>query len=113
MCAKVTSIGLKGMEGYRVHVEVKSFIGNDSIRIVGLPDAAVKESKERMAAALSSLNYSIHGQRIIINLSPSELKKSGPMFDLPMAIGILLTLDLIQVKIPENICLIGALSLDE
>jgi magnesium chelatase family protein len=46
MCAKVTSIGLKGMEGYRLNVEVKTFVGNDSIRIVGLPDAAVKESKE-------------------------------------------------------------------
>ncbi len=52
MCAKVTSIGLKGMEGYRLNVEVKTFVGNDSIRIVGLPDTAVKESKERIIAAL-------------------------------------------------------------
>ncbi|WHY00027.1 YifB family Mg chelatase-like AAA ATPase [Neobacillus sp. DY30] len=112
MCAKVTSIGLKGMEGYRLNVEVKTFVGNDSIRIVGLPDAAVKESKERISAALRSLGYTINGQKIIINLSPSEQKKSGPMFDLPMAIGVLLSLDELVTSIPENYGFIGALSLD-
>ncbi|NYE03589.1 putative ATPase with chaperone activity [Bacillus niacini] len=112
MCAKVTSIGLKGMEGYRLNVEVKTFVGNDSIRIVGLPDAAVKESKERISAALRSLGYTINGQRIIINLSPSEQKKSGPMFDLPMAIGVLLSLKEMVISIPENYGFIGALSLD-
>ncbi|WP_419955609.1 magnesium chelatase domain-containing protein [Neobacillus niacini] len=55
MCAKVTSIGLKGLEGYRLNVEVKTFVGNDGIRIVGLPDAAVKESKKRISAAMLSL----------------------------------------------------------
>jgi magnesium chelatase family protein len=112
MCAKVTSIGLKGMEGYRLNVEVSTFVGNDSIRIVGLPDAAVKESKERISAALRSLGYKINGQKIIINLSPSEQKKSGPMFDLPMAIGVLLSLDELVISIPENYGFIGALSLD-
>jgi magnesium chelatase family protein len=112
MCAKVTSIGLKGMEGYRLNVEVKTFVGNDSIRIVGLPDAAVKESKERILAALRSIGYSVNGQKIIINLSPSEQKKSGPMFDLPMAIGVLLSLNELIISIPENTGFIGALSLD-
>jgi magnesium chelatase family protein len=112
MCAKVTSIGLKGMEGYRLNVEVKTFVGNDSIRIVGLPDAAVKESKERISAALRSLGYTINGQKIIINLSPSEQKKSGPMYDLPMAIGVLLSLEELMISIPENFGFIGALSLD-
>ena len=112
MCAKVTSIGLRGMEGYRLNVEVKTFVGNDCIRIVGLPDAAVKEAKERISAALRSLGYTINGQKIIINLSPSEQKKSGPMFDLPMAIGVLLSLGELVVSIPENYGFIGALSLD-
>ena len=112
MCAKVTSIGLKGMEGYRVNVEVKTFVGNDSIRIVGLPDAAVKESKERIIAALRSLGYTVNGKKIIINLSPSEQKKSGPMFDLPMAIGVLVSLNELVISIPENTGFIGALSLD-
>jgi magnesium chelatase family protein len=112
MCAKVTSIGLKGMEGYLLNVEVKTFVGNDSIRIVGLPDAAVKESKERILSALRSLGYTVNGQKIIINLSPSEQKKSGPMFDLPMAIGVLLSLNELIIPIPENTGFIGALSLD-
>jgi magnesium chelatase family protein len=112
MCAKVTSIGLKGMEGYRLNVEVKTFVGNDSIRIVGLPDAAVKESKERILAALRSLGYTVNGQKVIINLSPSEQKKSGPMFDLPMAIGVLVSLNELIAAIPENTGFIGALSLD-
>jgi magnesium chelatase family protein len=112
MCAKVTSIGLKGMEGYRLNVEVKTFVGNDCIKIVGLPDAAVKESKERILAALRSLGYTVNGQKIIINLSPSEQKKSGPMFDLPMAIGVLVSLNELVIPIPENSGFIGALSLD-
>ncbi|MEH7272316.1 magnesium chelatase domain-containing protein [Neobacillus vireti] len=100
------------MEGYRVNVEVKTFVGNDSILIVGLPDAAVKESKERIIVALRSLGYSVHGQKIIINLSPSEQKKSGPMFDLPIAIGVLVSLNELVISIPENSGFIGALSLD-
>ncbi|MDQ6600409.1 magnesium chelatase domain-containing protein [Bacillus salipaludis] len=75
MSAKVTSIGLKGLEGFRVNVEVGTFVGNDSIKIVGLPDAAVKESKLRILAALRSLGYNLSGQNIIINLSPAEQKK--------------------------------------
>jgi magnesium chelatase family protein len=112
MCATVTSIGLKGMEGYRVNVEVMSFVGTDSIRIVGLPDAAVKESKERIIAAFRSLELSLSGQKIIINLSPSEQKKSGPMFDLAMAISMLVSLHELNVKIPTHTAFIGALSLE-
>lgn len=112
MCAKVTSIGLKGMEGYRVQVEVKTFVGLDSIRIVGLPDTAVKESKERIIAALRSMEYTLSGQKIIINLSPAEQKKSGPMYDLPMAISMLISLGELGVTISENTGFIGALSLE-
>ena len=112
MSAKVTSIGLKGMEGYHVNVEVGTFMGTDSIKIVGLPDAAVKESKERIIAALRSLGYTLSGQKIIINLSPAEQKKSGPMFDFPMAISVLLSLNELTAQIPNNTGFIGALSLD-
>jgi magnesium chelatase family protein len=112
MWAKVTSVGLKGMEGYCLHVEVGTYMGMDSFKIVGLPDAAVKESKERIQAALRTLGYTFHGQKVIINLSPAEQKKSGPMYDLPMAIGLLMSLHELEVKIPENTGFIGALSLD-
>ncbi|MED3563089.1 YifB family Mg chelatase-like AAA ATPase [Bacillus xiapuensis] len=112
MCAKVTSIGLKGLEGYRVHVEVGAFVGNDSIKIVGLPDAAVKESKLRILAALRSLGYTLSGQNIIINLSPAEQKKSGPTFDFPMAVSVLISLNELTMSISESTGFIGALSLD-
>jgi magnesium chelatase family protein len=112
MWAKVTSIGLKGMEGYCLNVEVGTYLGMDSFKIVGLPDAAVKESKDRILAALRTLGYTLHGQKIIINLSPAEQKKSGPMYDLPMAIGLLMSLHELEVTISEDTGFVGALSLD-
>ncbi|WP_113928365.1 YifB family Mg chelatase-like AAA ATPase [Bacillus sp. P14.5] len=112
MSAKITSIGLKGLEGYRVRVEVQAMQVMESIVIVGLPDASVKESKERVAAALHSMKHSLTDQKIIINLSPAEQKKNGPLFDLPMALGVLLSMKEIHVKISEDYAFIGALSLD-
>jgi magnesium chelatase family protein len=112
MWAKVTSIGLKGMEGYRVDVEAGTYVGNDSFKIVGLPDAAVKESKERIISALQSLGYSVFGNKIIINLAPADQKKMGPTFDFPMAIAVLLSLHELEVVIDENTGFLGALSLD-
>ncbi|MEH6905683.1 YifB family Mg chelatase-like AAA ATPase [Neobacillus drentensis] len=112
MWAKVTSIGLKGMEGYRMHVEVGSYVGNDSFKIVGLPDAAVKESKERIIAALRTLGYHLSGQKVIINLSPADQKKYGSMFDFPMAIAVLQSLHELEVIVPENTGFLGSLSLD-
>lgn len=112
MSSKVTSIGLKGLEGYQVRVEVQAIPGTPSIVIVGLPDASVKESKQRITAAFHSYNYMIHHQKLIINLSPPEQKKNGPMFDLPIAIGILVNMQEIRVEIPETTGFIGALSLD-
>lgn len=106
------SIGLKGVEGYRVQVEVQTLDGMEAFIIVGLPDASVKESKERVSVALHSYGHQLVDQKTIVNLSPSEQKKNGPIFDLPMAIGILKSMDVIRVKIPTSTCFIGALSLD-
>lgn len=112
MTSVVSSIGLKGLEGYRVQVEVQAIQGMETITIVGLPDASVRESKRRVAAALHSTGYPITGQKIMINLSPSELRKNGPLYDLPMANGILLGLNFISEPLPEQAGFIGALSLD-
>lgn len=111
MGASVTSIGLKGLEGYRVQVEVQAMDGMDAIVIVGLPDASVKESKERISAALVSMGYSMHEKKVVINLSPAEQKKNGPLFDLPMAIGMLISMNELKVQIPPDTAFIGALSL--
>jgi magnesium chelatase family protein len=112
MSAKVTSIGLKGLEGYRVQVEVQVKEGLESIAIVGLPDASVKESKERVSAALHSLGFSLVDMKVTINLSPAEQRKNGPLFDLAIALGILKGGNFLKENIPKDAGFIGALSLD-
>ncbi|UTE77491.1 magnesium chelatase domain-containing protein [Rossellomorea sp. KS-H15a] len=112
MTSKVTSIGLKGLEGYKVSVEVRTMQGSESFVIVGLPDASVKESKERVTAALHRLGYTLVNQKIIINLSPAKWKKTGPLFDLSMALAVLLSMKEITVRSPETTAFLGALSLD-
>lgn len=113
MSAVINSIGLRGMNGYIVKVEVKVVNGIGSFTIVGLPDLSVKESKQRVMAALLSLdNVNLLEKKIIINLSPAEQKKNGPFFDLAIAIGIVIDLGLYPINIPEHTAFLGALSLD-
>lgn len=112
MTIKISSIGLKGLEGYRVQVEVQVSKGKESMVIVGLPDASVKESKERVLAAVHTLKCNVTDQKIVVNLSPSEQKKNGPFFDLAMAIGVLKEMGEFKESIPEDVVFIGALSLD-
>ncbi|WP_404329968.1 YifB family Mg chelatase-like AAA ATPase [Mesobacillus maritimus] len=112
MGTKIMSVGLKGLEGYRVKVEVQAMEGINTITIVGLPDASVKESKERITAAFHSLGYRLFHKKVIINLSPPEQKKNGPLFDLPIAIGILISMQDILVDISDDTGFLGALSLD-
>ncbi|MGG3470450.1 YifB family Mg chelatase-like AAA ATPase [Neobacillus pocheonensis] len=112
MTVKVSSIGLKGLEGYRVQVEVKISPGTESMVIVGLPDASVKESRERVVAAISHFKVDVTDQKVVVNLSPSEQKKNGPLFDLAIAIAVLKELNVIKCKIPNEAVFIGALSLD-
>ena len=111
MFAKVFSIGLQGIDGYKVTVEADISGGLPKFEIVGLPDAAVKESKERVRAALKNNQYTYPVSHITINLAPADTKKEGPIYDLPMLVGILLASG--QIKhIPENSCFVGALSLN-
>lgn len=112
MTVKILSIGLKGLEGYRVQVEVSVSKGKESMVIVGLPDISVKESKERVLSAVHTLACDVTDQKIVVNLSPSEQKKNGPFFDLAMAIGVLKETGELKEKIPEDAVFIGALSLD-
>ncbi|OAS88200.1 MULTISPECIES: YifB family Mg chelatase-like AAA ATPase [Metabacillus] len=112
MTVKISSIGLRGLEGYRVQVEVQVSAGKESMVIVGLPDASVKESKERVLSAVRTLNCDVTDQKIVVNLSPSEQKKNGPFFDLAMAIGVLKDMGEFKGEIPEDSVFIGVLSLD-
>lgn len=112
MTVKLHSVGLKGLEGYRVQVQVHVSQGKESMVIVGLPDTSVKESKERVLSALQVYGCDLSDQKIVVNLSPSEHKKNGPFFDLAMAIGILKEKGELKEDIPQDLVFIGALSLD-
>jgi magnesium chelatase family protein len=113
MSVIVNSIGLRGMEGYIVKVEVKVINGMSSFTIVGLPDLSVKESKQRVMATLMSLpNVHLLEKKILVNLSPTEHKKNGPFFDLAMAIGVVMEMEIFPLIIPDNVAFLGSLSLD-
>ncbi|GAA0432141.1 YifB family Mg chelatase-like AAA ATPase [Lentibacillus halophilus] len=112
MATTVSSIGLKGMEGYRVDVEVQLLPGIEGVHIVGLPDASVKESKDRVMAALYANDCDVPDKKIVINLSPAEQKKNSPIFDLAMAIGIMKEAGEIKDAIPDAAAFLGVLSLD-
>ncbi|MBS4178183.1 YifB family Mg chelatase-like AAA ATPase [Lederbergia citrea] len=112
MTVKVSAVGLKGLEGYKIQVEVQSFSGLHSMVIVGLPDASVKESRERVLSVLRHLDCNVAAQKIVVNLSPSEQRKNGPLIDLAIAIGILREMQYIYNEIPPDLAFVGALSLD-
>ncbi len=91
MLGKVVSVGVFGIDGYVAEVEFDVRSGMPAIVVVGLPDAAVKESKDRVAAAIKNSGYRWPGgdTRITINLAPADIRKEGPAFDLPLALGAL------------------------
>lgn len=109
---KCLSYGINGTDGFPVTIEAYSNGGLPGMEIIGLPDASIKESKERVRAAVESSGYTFPFSRIIINLSPADTRKEGPSFDLPIAIAVM---GLIHDAIPSvltDTVLIGELSLD-
>jgi len=88
--ARVISYGFIGISGYPVIVEVDVSMGLPVIDVVGLPDASVKESKERVRLAIKNSGYKYPDVRITVNLAPADIKKEGPIFDVPIAVGILM-----------------------
>ena len=111
MLAKVTSCALIGLEGAIVEVEVDISPGLPSFTLVGLPDTAVQEAKERVRAAIRNSGYAFPTKRIIVNLAPANLKKAGPAYDLPIAIGILISSEQLTADVSQTL-LLGELSLD-
>ena len=112
MLTKTNSYGIVGILGYPVMVEVDVSNGLPAFDIVGLPDAAVKEAKERVRSAIHNCGYSYPTQRITVNLAPADIKKEGSQFDLPMAIGLLCATGLIKSEQIQNYMIIGELSLN-
>jgi magnesium chelatase family protein len=112
MLAKVNSAALYGIDALRVEVEIDLASGLPQLATVGLPEGAVKESKDRIRAAVKNCGYTFPAKRITINLAPADIKKEGSAYDLPMAVGILAAEGLIDKKLLEEYLLIGELSLD-
>lgn len=112
MYGKLISACLHGVEGKRVEVEVDLSNGLPQMNIVGLPDSAIKESMERVRAAIKNCGYAFPLQRITVNLAPADVRKEGASFDLAIAAGILLTSGQWRCEGLEKILLIGELALD-
>ncbi len=113
MLSKIKSAAILGIDAYEVEVEVDITFGMPVFSIVGLPDASVKESKDRVRSAIKNSEYEFPpNKKITINLSPADRKKEGPSFDLPIAIGILVAEGQISSYNLNKFMIIGELSLD-
>jgi magnesium chelatase family protein len=109
--AKVLSCALIGLDVELVQVEVDIANGLERVTLVGLPDTAVRESSERVRAAITNSGYVFPGHRLTINLAPADLRKEGPAYDLPIAVAILAATRQIQDPLDDAL-LLGELSLD-
>ena len=112
MFAKVLSFGLNGLNGFKIDVEVDTNVGIPSYDIVGLPDAAVKESKERVRSAIINSGFRFPTNRITVNLAPANVRKVGANFDLPIAVAILVSSNQIQENKYNDFVFVGELGLD-
>ena len=112
MIAKAHSCGLLGLDGYIVEVEADISSGMPAFDIVGLPDAAVKESKERVRTAMKNCNMEFPTKRITVNLAPASLKKEGPSYDLPISVALLAASGQLPRQEVSEYLFVGELSLD-
>ena len=111
MLAKVMSCAIVGLEGVMVEVEVDIASGLPYFGVVGLPDAAVSEARERARAAVRNSGGFFPMKRIVANLAPANLKKAGPAYDLPLAVAILLSSGQVEADVSRMVFL-GELSMD-
>ena len=112
MLAKVKSFGLTGLIGYEVDVEVDVNAGLPGIEMVGLPDAAIRESRERVRSAIKNSAYKFAPNKITINLAPADIKKEGPLYDLPIALAVLAATQQLNAARLQDTVFVGELSLD-
>jgi magnesium chelatase family protein len=112
MVARVATVAFNGIETVPVDVQVQVASGAPAFAVVGLPDNAVKESKERVRAALAAIGLSLPGRRITVNLAPADLAKEGAHFDLPIALGLLVAMGVVPGETVERYVVLGELTLD-
>lgn len=112
MLARTLGYGLSGVSGFAVKVEVYSATGLPMLEIIGLPDASVKESRDRVSAAIVNSGFTMPVAKLTVNLAPADLRKEGPAFDLPIAVSILMASGQMEGMDLTNVLMLGELSLD-
>src|SRR5882672_5500484 len=112
MIAKIESACLIGMDAARVQVEVSLAKGSPCFSMVGLPDASVREAKDRVVAAIRNTGFEFPSRRVTVNLAPAYLRKEGACFDLAIAVGILMASEAITSKRWPRCLWLGELALD-
>jgi magnesium chelatase family protein len=112
MVARVNTVAFQGIDVLPVDVQVQMASGFPGITVVGLPDKAVAESRERVRAALGALGLALPPKRITVNLAPADLLKEGSHFDLPIAIGLLVVMDVLPADAIAGFAALGELALD-
>ncbi|MGI0493725.1 YifB family Mg chelatase-like AAA ATPase [Alkalinema pantanalense CENA528] len=112
MLSRIWSASLMGIDALKVGVEVDVSNNMPGMVVVGLPDTAVQESKERVKAAIKNAGFAFPMRRIVINLTPADLRKEGPIFDLPISIGVLAASEQVPMDALEHCLFLGELSLD-
>src|SRR5690349_11173261 len=112
MLASLRTAALFGLDACPVHVEVDVSFGFPSFTMVGLPDASVRESRDRVKSAIRNSGFDFPPHRIIVNLAPADVRKAGAAFDLPIALGILAASGVVERRHIADLVLIGELSLD-
>lgn len=112
MLSRVYSAAVLGVEGYEVEIEVNAGEGgNPMVIVVGLPDAAVRESRDRVTTALANSGFPWNRGRTVVNLAPADVKKEGPSFDLPIAVAMAALAGKTPVEPLAETCLVGELAL--
>src|SRR5688572_29298017 len=112
MLARVYSCAVIGLEGVIVEVEVDYSNGLPGVTIVGLPDAAVQESRERVQTAVKNAGLHFARHRVVVNLAPASVRKEGPAYDLPIALGVMILAGFLPHEAVESTIVVGELSLD-
>ncbi|MCG2840343.1 YifB family Mg chelatase-like AAA ATPase [Sandaracinobacter sp. RS1-74] len=112
MVARVATVAYLGLEARAVDVQVQLSSGLVSFVVVGLPDKAVKESRDRVTAAFAALNLSMPAKKITVNLAPADLEKAGSHYDLPIALGLLAAIGVVDAETLAHYVAVGELSLD-
>src|SRR5579872_4779835 len=112
MLACLRTAAVFGVDACPVHVEVDVSFGFPSFTMVGLPDASVRESRDRVRSAIRNSGYEFPPHRITVNLAPADVRKAGASFDLPIALGILAAQGIVERRHIAELVLLGELSLD-